>query len=912
MLKKSLLLGSTLVLSTAIAAPAFAQIGEDEIIVTATKRTQTLQDTPVAVTVTGAVEIEKANIRDIKDLQSVVPSLVVTTNQNSAQSTFSVRGFGNGANNTGLEPSVGVFVDGVYRSRPSSAIGDLPKLERVEVLSGPQSTLFGKNASAGVVSVVTAKPEFTTNGSVSATYGNFNNINVKGDVTGPLSETVAYSLYGSYNSQDGYAEAFTDGLPDVNDRNRFNLRGQLLWEPTDQASIRFIADYSEIDEICCHVTNLQNGPTAGIITSPLIGGALADPDDVFAFVDFRDVNPTNDIKDYGASLHVDYDLGFAELTSITAYRENDSLNVGDVDFTTAILVEEFRDNNLQTFTQELRLTSTGDGPFSWLIGGYYFNEDVDVANGLDYGEDTRAYLEIIGGAGLAGLGGFAGLEAASGGLFAPGTFFADETTTREFFTQKNESFNIFGNFDYEITDRLTATVGLAYVDDSKEVTGRSVNTDAFSGANLTGDFGTNVLTAGGLAANFGAFQGSCLVDPNDPTQGVLSGLAFPAGLPTIFGTQCFAAPGVLVAGADAFAGFQASVATGSAVLANSTGNPLLGFSGFQFQPQFLAFGEGSGNPVEDGRSNDTNVDYTLKLGYEFTDNFNAYVSYATGFKATSWNLGRDSRPNISDAAALFNAGLLPNGFRLGLNDGTLVSNATSGTISQGDIDANSLLNNNFLTRFSEPEEAEVFEIGIKTKFDWGYINLAAFDQSITNFQTNAFSGSAFVFINAEKQSTKGLELDSLIRLDDNFTGTFSMTILDPVFDNFVSPLTGDLSGTTPAGIPTLNFSVGGNWDFEINDEINGYIRADFEHQNRTRIVTQFDIFDEVNRLNASIGFNRDNINLSFWARNLTNDQEFQTIFPGVIQSFSATPTINGYPARPRTYGVTAKYRFGSY
>lgn len=848
--RTSLLVASASVLALLASAPAYAQDSDDDvIIISATKRNTTLQDTPVAVTVVGAADIEKANIRDIKDLQSVVPSLVVTTNQNSAQSTFTIRGFGNGANNTGLEPSVGVFVDGVYRSRPSSAIGDLPKLERIEVLSGPQSTLFGKNASAGVVSIVTAAPEFTTNGSVSATYGNFNNLVLKGDVTGPLSDTVAYSLFGNYNTQDGYAESFIEDLPDVNDRNRFNLRGQLLWEPNESTSIRLIADYSEIDEVCCHVTNLRNGPTAGIITSPLLGGALGDPDDPFAFVDYRDSAPINEIKDYGVSLHADYDLGFASLTSISAYRNNDAFNSGDVEYTTAELVSEIRDNQLKTFTQELRLTSTGDGPLNWLVGGFYFNEDVDVLNGLNYGEDTRNYLEILGGAGLAGLGGFGGLEALSGGLFAPGDFFAASTTTRESFTQKNEAFNIFGNVDYAITDRLTATVGLAYVDDTKDVTGSTVNTDAFGEANLTGDFGTNVLSLIGFGA------------------------AAPFVAPTL-------------------------------------GNPLLGFSGFQFQPQFLAFGDGSGNTLENGRSHDTNLDYTLKLGYEFTDSFNAYASYSTGYKATSWNLGRDSRPSIDDAADLFNAGALPNNYRFVLNDGTLISNANSGMISQADIDLNNANNVNFGSRLSEPEEAEVYEIGIKTKFDWGYINIAAFDQSITNFQTNGFRGSAFVFLNAEKQSTKGIEFDSLVRLDDNFTGTFSMTLLDPLFDSFTNSASGDLSGETPAGVPKMNFSVGGNWDFEIGDEIDGYIRADFEHQEKTQILNAFDITDEVNRLNASIGFSYNDVDLSIWGRNLTDDQEYQAIFPGVIQSFSATPTVNGYPTRPRTYGITAKYSFG--
>ena len=144
------------------------------VTITATKREQTLQDVPVAVSVVDDTTIEKAEIQDLNDLQSVVPSLRVGQLQSSANTNFIIRGFGNGANNVGIEPSVGVFVDGVYRSRSAAQISDLPNLQRVEVLRGPQSTLFGKNASAGVISIVTRKPQFDTQGSIEATAGNFN------------------------------------------------------------------------------------------------------------------------------------------------------------------------------------------------------------------------------------------------------------------------------------------------------------------------------------------------------------------------------------------------------------------------------------------------------------------------------------------------------------------------------------------------------------------------------------------------------------------------------------------------------------------------------------------------------------------------------------------------------------------
>ena len=170
----SLLAASASAIALLATSPALAQDNdEDVVIVSATKRNTTLQETPVAVTVTTSDVIEKAQILDIKDLQTVVPTFRVSQLQNAGNTTLSIRGLGNGGNNIGIEPSVGLYIDGVYRSRAAAQIGDLPKLERVEVVSGPQSTLFGKNAPVGVVSIVTAKPEYETTGFVEAGVGNF-------------------------------------------------------------------------------------------------------------------------------------------------------------------------------------------------------------------------------------------------------------------------------------------------------------------------------------------------------------------------------------------------------------------------------------------------------------------------------------------------------------------------------------------------------------------------------------------------------------------------------------------------------------------------------------------------------------------------------------------------------------------
>ena len=213
----------------------------NQIVVTATKREQTLQEVPVAVSVTTAETIERAQIRDVTDLASVVPSLRVTQSQSQFATTYSIRGFGTSGNNLGLEPSVAMFVDGVYRSRSVAQISDLPDIQRVEVLRGPQSTLFGKNASAGVISIVTKSPSFNFGGSVEASYGNYDAMVVKGYLTGPISDTIAASLAAGYNRRDGYVTNLANG-DDVNNRNRWFTRGQLLFEPSESFKFRMIGD----------------------------------------------------------------------------------------------------------------------------------------------------------------------------------------------------------------------------------------------------------------------------------------------------------------------------------------------------------------------------------------------------------------------------------------------------------------------------------------------------------------------------------------------------------------------------------------------------------------------------------------------------------------------------------------------
>jgi len=843
---KNLKKGIALAVLASIAAPtvSFAQEGLiEEIVVTATKRTQTLQETPVAVTVTTAEVIEKAQILDISDLQSVVPSLRVSQLQNSTNTNFAIRGFGNGANNVGIEPSVGVFVDGVYRSRSAGAISDLPTLERVEVLNGPQSTLFGKNASAGVISVVTAKPSGEFGGKFSATLGNFDARVVKGELEGAISDTVAYKVSGGINQRDGYVTNLETGT-DLNDRDRYNLRGQLLLNPNDRTEIRIIADYDKIEEVCCASVNIQSGPVTGILQA--IGGNIVANDDN-ALTTFSNIDPFNDQENYGISAQVDYEFENFNVTSISSYRQIDSFSNIDPDFSSASLLSNDITNDIETFTSEIRITSTNGDKLDWQLGAFYFNEDITVENNLPFGSDFLPFAATSVGIGL-------GQDVASGAALVAGNFtianiegaarllgqtlpsqasFASGPGLQEFGTLDNESISLFGQFDYHFNDRLTATVGFNYTKDEKEASYVQGDSETFSSIDFT-DPALQTVVGSTLAlsvpnVDLQAIGAQALLgDPNDPND--------------------------------------------------------RGLQALQFLPPFLDFP----NSIESGETDDDELTYTLRLAYDLSDSVNLYASYATGFKASSFNLSRDSRPVPADLALINAAGFGPAGL-------------TSGT------------------RFADPEEAKVFELGLKASFARGSVDVAIFDQTIEDFQSNNFNGLGFNLVNAGEQSTQGIELNATYFPVDALKLTFSGTFLDPEFDSFEGAaipnpdfvlggsapvlIPGDLSGEQPSGINEVSISASATYNFNIGSN-DAFLRADYFFEDDVQVIDTIleDIASrETKVLNIAGGISTESgYSFSFWARNLTDHDTLISAFPTTAQAGS----FSGYRTPPRTYGIT--------
>lgn len=813
------------------------------ILVTATKREQTLQQTPISVSVTSGETLEQAQIRDVLDLQTVAPSLRVSQLQNSSSSTFIIRGFGNGDNNFGIEPSVGVFIDGVFRSRSASSLNDLANVQRIEVLNGPQSTLFGKNASAGVISVITREPQFTFGGSVEASYGNYDNIVIKGDVTGPIGENVAFSLDGSYNRRDGYATIVNLG-EDLSDRNRWTARGQLLFEPTPDLRIRAIADYSKIDEACCTVSTLVAGPTAGAVFA--VGGALST--DFFSYETFLNQVPENEVDNYGGSIQIDWQTGPFSVTSITAYRELENFVDQDVDFTSADVVSEVRDQRVDTFTQELRIASDFDGPFNFLLGGFYFDESIEQDSILTVGNAARPFFELLGG----GIGLFSGVEAALGlpqnSIFSPGLL------TEEDYAMDNQSWSVFGTLDFEPVDGLVLTAGFNYTKDKKDFALSQTSFDELANINLVDAFIAGAIGSTDPAV-IGAFAAA-----NPAAFAQIAGLAT---------TPC--GPG------------------GTAPQPPAC-NQLLALAPFQFQPPFL----NTPNAVEDGRTRDDDFTYTLRVAYDVSDRVNAYFSYATGFKASSVNLSRDSRPVFGDfiPGPLRSTILAPSSPVL--DAGLAVPNLTTGS------------------RFAGPEEAEVWEVGLKAQFPGVSINLALFDQTLKGFQSFLFTGTGFQLNNAGEQSVKGFELDTSINPADGLVLTFAATYLDPIFDSFTESPVGDLSGERPGGIPSWSIATSATYTHEFDAGHRLISRIDYAHESNTRINNGLPTFGpnnfkrEVNLVNGSITFAMENgFEIGVWGRNLLDEQYILTVFDGVAQQ----GTVSGYPSAPRTYGGVVRYKF---
>ncbi|MDF7773823.1 TonB-dependent receptor [Sphingomonas sp. AOB5] len=915
----------------ALAAPAYAQDAaqddsstNEEIVVTAQGRSEVLSDVPIAVSAVTAESLERTGATDIRQLNQVAPSLLVSSTGSEANGSARIRGIGTVGDNPGLESSVATFIDGVYRSRSGIGLNELGEIERIEVLRGPQGTLFGRNASAGLINIVSKSPSFTFGGKAEASYGNYNAWRGQLGITGPLSETVAARLDAVYVKRDGFYEnvdAAGNVIDRVNDRDRYFLRGQLLFQPSSALSVRLIGDYTSRKESCCAAvyTGLAEttDPTPGV-PGDYSTAASNRIVDVMTSLGWRNPSAGNPYSrriatnanrpydgkttDWGISGQIDYDLGDVTITSVTAYRDYKSAAGGDVDYGNVDILYRAADGHsyrqFRTFTQEFRIQGTAfEDRLNWLIGGYYANEKLHVQDNLKFGAQYGAFASCrlvatvspnsllrdptqpgcLGTTPQVALGGATGRQAFGAALGAAAPIFLaglDRLSTVNNvgdndanYYQKSSNFAIFTHNIIKFTDRVSLTLGGRYTSESKD-----------------------------FSATFNNTNTAC------PTQ------------------RAFFSP-YLTGGATPLPATLQGLAAGVVNL-TCQGNTSSSLNGLN---------------LTDTRDEDQFTG-TAVLAWKPTDQLLVYASFSKGYKSGGFNLDRSALglPQYAE------------------NDARNIGGrgATFGTANL-QFDA---------------EKVNAYEIGFKYNGRKFNLNVAAFRQDFSDFQLNTFNGSVFLVQNVAGCKTalgladqdpsattgscapgdikagvisQGVELEatfypsSNIAISAGYTYAQTKFAEDLVGRNTGSPLDpalfllpGDNLSNAPEHVVTTSFAWTprlGNSGFSALFYIDQRTTSDYN--------TGSDLFPEKEQdgytvVNGRLGIRgpEEKWAIEIWGQNLFNENYQQVAFNSPFQgansrahitspgfgspSFAtANQTFSSYLAEPRTYGITGRFKF---
>ena len=405
-----LLTAAALVLSIAVPVAAVAQdTGQlilEEIIVTAQKRVQTLQDVPISVNVIGSEALNDAGLDKIEDIQSYVPNLQMTESGISTQ--MYVRGIGTG-NNQGFEQSVGMYIDGVYYGRQQLIRAPFFDLERIEVLRGPQGVLFGKNTIAGALNMTTAKPTDDFIGSVSLEGGDHGIFDAQAMVSGPLSDNVRGRLAVRSYEEDGYYRNNFRGR-DETQREDFAVRGTLEWDASDDLTFTLKVENNQFDAVGRSISMIQDD--VALAGSPLPGldfdqilTALGSPGVVGEpAIDFNRLADASEFSNNdltNITLNVDYGLGENTLTFVTGLVEYEIEETCDCDFIAGSIFGTLALEEYEQFSQEIRLASPTGGNVEWIAGVFYQTGDLDYQDNIIIPADT--VLQLLSGGALASL-----------------------------------------------------------------------------------------------------------------------------------------------------------------------------------------------------------------------------------------------------------------------------------------------------------------------------------------------------------------------------------------------------------------------------------------------------------------------------------------------------------------------------
>jgi iron complex outermembrane receptor protein len=893
-----------------------------DIVVTAQGRAQALADVPVAISAVSAETLQNSGANDIRQLNQLAPSLLVSSTGSEANGSARIRGIGTVGDNPGLESSVAVFIDGVYRSRSGIGLTELGEIDRVEVLRGPQGSLGGRNSSAGLISIISKAPSFERiSAGGEATYGNYNFYRFAGNLNVPLSETIAARVDGVYVKRDGFYRDFTNNT-DVNDRDRYFLRGQLLFEPSSDIRFRLIGDYTKRDEKCCAATyvdrtvnpaigNLNEPatlPTTGAVPSATgnnIVNVIRDLGQPLNLINrpgySRDISVSRGrsfagtTKDWGVSGQLDWDFGTTKLTSITAYRDYNSDQGSDTDYSSVDILYRAANGDsarrFRTFTQELRLNgSLFNDKLDWLVGGFFANEDLRVLDNLRFGTQYGRFAtcRLISGGALAQFyaPGSAGCISPTGravlsNALAPvvnspfgaagGTIVRaldtldainDKGSTRDVYNQNSRNWALFTHNIFHVTNTVDLTLGLRYTNERKKFDATFTNDNTGCVANQQAL--TPFLANAGLAAVAGG----------------------------IIGLSC---------------------------QGNSTS-------------------ELNGVSINDQRKEDQFTG-TAILSWKPIDDLLVYGSYSRGYKAGGFNLDRSALklPTFSFA-------------------------------SQGGAQA--------LTGALQfaPETVNSFEIGAKYGTGPFTLSVAAFRQDFKNFQLNTFDGSVFIVQNingcddslngGDRDQSKftaagnfnaaagtsgscskgsvgygvraqGVELEATLVPARDVRVSLGATFTDTGYrENLVGTSSGaplnqslrKLPGQRLSNSADIVTTASASWTPQIGGGYSALFYAD------TRMTSDYntgsDLFPQKTQdgyaiVNARIGLRTpdEKFSLEFWGQNLFNVDYAQVAFNSPFQEGGTSAAFQDpqYPgsrqlfsqflAEPRTYGATIRARF---
>lgn len=442
-----------LALLLAASTLAAQQPALEEIVVTAQKREQSLMDVPISVTALGAEALTANLVTDIYDLQAAVPALQVNAVDPPSQGTaFALRGLGNSVFNMGFDPAVAAFVDGVYRSRSGLlSASDFLDLERVEILKGPQGTLFGKNTTAGVIHFVSRKPDFEgPGGMIEAGFEEYGRYRVKGSVNLVASDSAAFRFAATYAQGDGWLDLINSG-EEIHDLDRFALKAQALFNISDSLQVHVTADYATLSEICCAPLRNVNDPLSATVNgaaAAAAGSGIVNPPDLDALVAESNLPPEYEADDAGISVQATLELGGMTLTSITGWRNFEDTNVKDNDFSG---VDALRSNQslpeVSLVSEELRLAGGGEN-LDWMVGGFFSRENIELINEFIWGPQITSWP-----------------------FFAPGLF--GTQPGRGFhhrFEQEINSSALFAHVRIALNEQFSLTLGGRYSRDEKDGT----------------------------------------------------------------------------------------------------------------------------------------------------------------------------------------------------------------------------------------------------------------------------------------------------------------------------------------------------------------------------------------------------------------------------------------------------------